>query len=482
MSTPPRTWTHDLDGDGQVRERMRLAIDRASIRPLRQTLIERRIRGLAAKPTRVDEFIVFGEIGRGGAASVHLALQKIGQQTRWAVIKRLLPQLAADPRARALFAEETRISACLTHPNIARFYGSGESDGVAYLAFELVDGLSLREITHSVRLPIGAVIDVGIGAATALAAAHEARDARQRWLKIIHRDVSPSNILIGAFGVVKVTDFGLARFEGRGSHTTHQQIRGTQGYVAPEVALQRPITAKVDMFSLGLVLTELLGGQRVFPPTVLIAARTTTAVQSCLQTAPETIPSALRSLLLNMTAVDPNARPDSMRDIATQLKAIRASIRSEGLREFCEREIATDASADQFRPTPTTLTEEANTPEIDETVEASLETVAMLPAYIEPAWRAAAATRPKPVLPDPTYVERDVDSTVDSIVESVDRRVQAFPTMKLSVRAEGLRARVLRIAAVVWARRTEGLRALNLAAVGFTGLVALICVVLWLVR
>jgi serine/threonine protein kinase len=183
-------------------------------------------------------------------------------------IKRVLPSIA-DPLFRAMFLDEARLGMLLRHPNIVRVYDARDIDGTYIMVMELVDGESLRSLTraaHRDNLSMGVPFAVHIiqEVAKALAYAHRARDATGQGLGIVHRDVSPQNILLGANGTVKLTDFGLA------DATVHKHVReddmvgGKLGYLPPEVIRRESSDHRADLFALGAVFWEMLAGRSLF--------------------------------------------------------------------------------------------------------------------------------------------------------------------------------------------------------------------------
>lgn len=183
-------------------------------------------------------------------------------------IKRVIPSIA-DPLIRAMFLDEARLGMLLRHPNIVRVYDARDIDGTYIMVMELVEGESLRSLTraaHAEKRSMGVPLAVWVvqNVANALAYAHRARDASGRTLAIVHRDVSPQNILLGANGTVKLTDFGLA------DATVHEHVRdedmigGKIGYLPPEVVRHESSDHRADLFALGVVFWEMLAGRSLF--------------------------------------------------------------------------------------------------------------------------------------------------------------------------------------------------------------------------
>ena len=212
-------------------------------------------------------------IGAGGMAEVFRA-RKIGTADHLGVdkvvaVKRLHADVASDERMAEMFVEEARLVARLRHPNIVALHDVGIEDGQLYLVMELVEGAPLYRVQRMLQssdqeLGAAAVAEVGIQIADALAYAHSLTDAAGRSLEIVHRDVSPQNILIDDTGVVKLVDFGIARTTERVSRTATGVLKGKVPYVAPEQIRAEPYDHRADIYALGVVLFELATGQLPF--------------------------------------------------------------------------------------------------------------------------------------------------------------------------------------------------------------------------
>ena len=215
--------------------------------------------------TTLGRYRIEGRLGEGAMADVYRAHDPdIG---RTVAIKVLKPQFASDPELGARFVREARAAGALSHANIATIYDVGQVDGVAYIAMELVDGQPLDEWLHAHgRMPYERVLHLARQLADALAFAHRAG--------VVHRDVKPSNILISADGsTAKLLDFGVARVgetdQAALARTQVGQLVGTPRYMSPEQALGLPVDARSDLFSLGVVLYEMVTGRPAFPGTGL---------------------------------------------------------------------------------------------------------------------------------------------------------------------------------------------------------------------
>jgi len=209
-------------------------------------------------------------VGSGGMATVWKALQRgpAGFE-RPVAIKRIKHHLARDPEFVRMFVEEARVCSQLVHPNVVQIHDFGDEGGLYYLVMEWVEGLSvaqyLRVADELGSLPVWQIVaGVGIEALRGLAAAHGRRNAAGDPAPVYHRDVTPQNIMLGTNGVVKLTDFGLARAMDRARITAPDIIKGKVGYLAPELTEERRATAKTDLYALGVVLWQSLAGQALF--------------------------------------------------------------------------------------------------------------------------------------------------------------------------------------------------------------------------
>lgn len=230
-------------------------------------------------------------------------------------IKRVLPSMG-QPMFRTMFEDEARLGMMLQHPNIVRVYDARDIGGTYIMVMELVDGDSLKgllERAHErgAQMPLPAALHIARELARALEYAHHAVDAQGKKLGIIHRDVSPHNLLLGRDGSVKLTDFGLADASVNATLRSEDMVGGKLGYLAPEIIRQQPHGAPIDLFALGIVLWEMLAGRRLFQgkddsETVQKVARC--EVPSICEINGR-VPSRVEALLLRLLAPDPVLRP-----------------------------------------------------------------------------------------------------------------------------------------------------------------------------
>jgi serine/threonine protein kinase len=222
-------------------------------------------------PERFGRYVVIKWLARGGMADLYLARQDgVGGFEKLVVVKRVLDELAGDAEITAMLGDEARLGAQLQHPNIVQVHELGEQDGRAFYVMEFLEGENLRALWRRVipvmrRFPVPIAIAIVRAVAAALHYAHEARDLSGRRLDVIHRDVSPHNVIITYHGAIKLVDFGIAKAQNRRSQKTRTgALKGKLSYMSPEQARARPLDRRSDVFSLGIVLWELLCGVRLF--------------------------------------------------------------------------------------------------------------------------------------------------------------------------------------------------------------------------
>lgn len=217
---------------------------------------------------QLGRYILDRKIAAGGMAEVFLARQSgPGGFEKICVIKRMLPTLSEDDQFVRMFLDEAKLAAYLNHPHIAQIFDFGQLEGTYYLAMEYVPGSTLRQIVKEhtrkgVFIPVHLVAKLVAQSAIALDYAHCATDTDGTPLNIIHRDVSPQNILLGNTGVVKLIDFGVAKAASASVKTAAGMIKGKFAYMSPEQLRGRPLDKRSDIYALGFVLYELLAGSR----------------------------------------------------------------------------------------------------------------------------------------------------------------------------------------------------------------------------
>lgn len=266
-------------------------------------------------------------------AQVHIARQ-VGPDgfVKPCVLKRITRQLQADKTLRRMFMEEARVSALMNHPNLVQTFDYGEIDGTPYMAMELVDGVNLAQLCRALAerrrwLPLQPIIELVTCILKALDYAHNLADLSGTPLNVIHRDVSPQNTLLSRTGAVKLADFGIARHEKREQHTLRHTAKGKPGYMAPEQAMGGGIDARADLFSVGVILTELLSARRVLPEggKVLGVMEIENRVTKLCAYRTDS-PPALTALATRLCSLEPDRRPSTAKETLSLIDAIRPSI------------------------------------------------------------------------------------------------------------------------------------------------------------
>ena len=220
---------------------------------------------------RIDRYELVAEIASGGMATVYLArLGGVGGFQRFVAIKCLHPHLAGEQEFVEMFLDEARLAAGIHHPNVVPILEVGASERGYYIVMEYVEGDTLarllaRASTTGRMVPPAIALRVGLDMLAGLHAAHELRDHMGQPIELVHRDVSPQNVLVGIDGIARITDFGVAHAASRLSATRVGQLKGKIAYMAPEQASADPVVdRRADVFSSGIVLWEALTGQRLF--------------------------------------------------------------------------------------------------------------------------------------------------------------------------------------------------------------------------
>jgi serine/threonine protein kinase len=224
----------------------------------------------AAAGRTVGRYVLYGEIAAGGMATIHLGRVNgpVGF-SRAVAIKRLHAQYAKDPEFVAMFLDEARLAGRIRHPNVVPTLDVVTTDNEIFLVMDYVQGESLARLARAMRsrqaqipkeITAAIVGDVLHG----LHAAHEVKDERGEPLGIVHRDVSPQNVLVGSDGIARLLDFGIAKAAGRLQSTRDGQIKGKIGYMAPEHLRGAPTTRQCDVYAASVMLWELFAGRRLF--------------------------------------------------------------------------------------------------------------------------------------------------------------------------------------------------------------------------
>jgi len=275
---------------------------------------------------RFGKYLLFKKISSGGMADV-FAAKATGFRgfTKTVAIKRIYPHLLDRDRFLRMFTDEAKIASRLVHPNIVQIYDLGQEDGVPYIAMELVPGRDLHMLLYRLSqeggaLPIHLVCYIISEVCEGLHFAHEFRDLDGEPQSIVHRDISPRNILISFDGQVKLTDFGIARARDREEHTEHGLIKGKVRYISPEAARGREVDRRSDIFSLGVVLAESLTLEPFFDGAnqieILLAIRDGTIDRQRLLK----VPVELRGVVERALSPEPEGRYATAAEMALDIR------------------------------------------------------------------------------------------------------------------------------------------------------------------
>ncbi|OJT24540.1 hypothetical protein BO221_15430 [Archangium sp. Cb G35] len=282
----------------------------------------------------LGKYQLVSKLATGGMAEVYLA-RADGPMgfTKALVVKRILPHLAEDPQFVEMFIAEARLAARLDHPNIVQIFDFGDADGTWFLAMEYIDGLNLRVLAKRARavevpLPPACCARIIASACEGLAFAHDSRDPELGVpLGLIHRDISPDNILVSHQGAVKVVDFGIAKAADQGHRTQTGVIKGKLAYMPPEQLRGAPLDRRVDVYALGIVLYELLTGHKPFDATTeasMVQAILHEPFIPAEERQPD-LPVALRSILERALAKDRDQRYPDCRVFQADLERFMVS-------------------------------------------------------------------------------------------------------------------------------------------------------------
>ncbi len=284
-------------------------------------------------PQSLGPYELLESLATGGMAEVYLA-RRLGPHgfQKFFAVKRILPQLAEDADFVGMFVDEARISAQMSHPNIVHVFDFGEDNGELYMALEYVHGTSCAKLLRTAKasargegLTIEIALHIAINVLRALEYAHGLSDERGHSLQVVHRDVSPGNVLLNESGGVKLADFGIARATPIERRTDVGQLKGKLGYMSPEQVIGAPLDHRSDLFTLAIVLTELITRRPLFAGAVEldVLTRIGDADLSSLAAIPaDVLPADLREVLHVAMAKSPQGRFGNARAFLDALESV----------------------------------------------------------------------------------------------------------------------------------------------------------------
>jgi eukaryotic-like serine/threonine-protein kinase len=297
--------------------------------------------------------MLLDRISVGGMAEVFRATDR---DHKLVAIKRILPSVAEDVQFIKMFVAEARTASQLQHPNICQIFELGRTEGTHFIAMEHIWGKDLLQIRNRMRklrqpMPIPITAYILARACDGLDYAHKRKDPIGRPLELVHRDMSPHNVLVAFTGDVKVIDFGIARVKSRINKPSKGQLKGKFAYMAPEQVLSAPLDRRTDIFALGIVLYELVTGERMFATDSDIATLEkvrTLDYRPARELSPG-LPAAMEQILDRTLAKDPVERFQWCSELGAELDRFAAgidqSVLSAWVRNLFAKEVAAEREA-----------------------------------------------------------------------------------------------------------------------------------------
>ncbi|MBI3202930.1 MAG: serine/threonine protein kinase [Myxococcales bacterium] len=298
-----------------------------------------------SEPERIGRYLLFESIARGGMAQVHLA-RMVGPVgfSRIVAVKRLHSHLALEPEFVSMFLDEARLAARVQHPNVVPILDVVSLPSELFIVLEYVAGESLAELSRrqtqaGQRLPPAIASAILVGALMGLHAAHEAKSETGAPLEIVHRDVSPQNVMVGTDGLARVVDFGIAHAAERLATTRTGQVKGKPAYMSPEQISGGEVDRRTDVYSTGVMAWELFSGRRLFQAgsdARLFQLVSAGAKPSLGEVAPE-LPEELVAVVTRAIALDPGQRFSTARDFALALEHALTPASQRAVADWAER-------------------------------------------------------------------------------------------------------------------------------------------------
>jgi serine/threonine protein kinase len=300
-----------------------------SVHPLDSITVDATVASVdATAESSANSYAILAKLATGGMAELFLArtASSAGVE-RYVVLKRVLPQRAHDRHFIEMFLDEARLAAQLQHPNIAQVFDTGKLGDSYFFSMEYVHGETLRELAHRAQelgeaIPLGCVLTIAASAAAGLHHAHERLGLDGTPLGIVHRDVSPSNLMVSFEGNVKLVDFGVAKTTDSSVETQTGTVKGKISYLSPEQCRGRVADRRSDLFSLGIVIWELLVGDRLYKRDSDFEAMETIVHRKPVapsQLRPE-VPAELDAIVMKLLAKAPGDRYQTADELADELE------------------------------------------------------------------------------------------------------------------------------------------------------------------
>jgi len=330
------------------------------------------------KPIRFGKYLIIDKIATGGMAELYLAkITSVEGFEKLVAIKKILPNLSQDKNLVNMFIDEAKLAAMLTHQNIVQIYDLGSMEGAYFIAMEYVSGKDLRIIINKAKqkgLPISLehALYITSRICSGLDYSHNLKDFQGSPLKLIHRDISPQNILVTYEGEVKIVDFGIAKAAKKTSDTREGLIKGKVAYMSPEQASGEPIDNRSDIFSTGILLWEMVTGERMFAGTDLkVLDRVRKADFQRAETIVPDLPAEVVEILRKALARAPSRRYKSCAAMLTNLEECLSSFEvrpsaegfSQYMKDLFREEIAAEFAALQRAEVQVSTSKEETVPE-----------------------------------------------------------------------------------------------------------------------
>jgi len=274
----------------------------------------------------IGRYSVVQRLSVGGMAEIFLALATgPGEFRKFVTLKRILPNLREDEAFVRMFLEEARISASLSHANIAQVFDLRSEEDELYLAMEYIAGEDVSQILRMTAkrqafVPVGLTAMVVRDSCNALHYAHNFVDPLGERAPVIHRDIAPKNVMVTYSGAVKVVDFGIAKMMRASLLATTTSVKGSSGYMSPEQLDGKPVDARSDIFSLGVLMHELLTGRRLFMPDKLGYTEIDPAKILAPHLVNAAVPEAMSAVVMRALEIEPERRFASAREMARAIE------------------------------------------------------------------------------------------------------------------------------------------------------------------